>query len=407
MTSSLASISFEPHKTGPLSGIRVLDLSRLVCGNILSFMLADFGAEVIKIERPGTGDTLREWRTEGVSVYWKIFGRSKKSVAIDISNEASREVLLRLVENAHCLVESFLVGTLEKYGLGEEELLRRNPALVIVRVSGWGQTGPYREKPGFGTLIESFSGLAEKTGFPDSPPLLPSFPIADQLAGLTGAFAALVAIRNAERTGKGQVVDLSVLEPLHGMISADAAIFEISKQRPQRTGSRSLAVAPRNLYPTADGRYVAIAASTQATARRLLVAIGRPELNDDPRFRQPEARLAHVEELDAIIGEWIAKRSLEEALRIFEDAGVTAGPVNTVDMLMTDEHIAERQILVRAPDDEIGTILMPGVFPRLSETPGAVRAQAPAIGAHTTEILCELGLQDDEIAELRKVGAVQ
>lgn len=399
--------SFTPEAVGPLKGVRVVDASRLVCGNTLTFMLADFGAEVIKVERPVTGDPLREWKNGGHSLYWKIFGRNKKSTAIDFARPEGRDVLLRLLETADCFVESFRYGTLEKLGLGPDDLLKRNPRLVIVRVSGWGQTGPYRTRPGFGTLIESFAGFAEKSGYPDRPPLLPNMPLADQVAGLTGAFATLAALRHAEATGEGQVVDLSILEPLHALISADAAIYDTCGEKPQRTGSRSVTVAPRNVYQTADGPYIAIAASMQSMAHRLLAAIGRPELNEDPRYRLPEDRVRNADDLDQIIADWVRSRSLADNLKILGDAGVTVGPVNAVDMLIEDEHVAEREVLVRVPDEEAGTVLMPGIFPRLDRSPGALRTPAPGIGDHTEEILTGLGVEPSQLAALRESGAVQ
>lgn len=397
---------FDPARAAPLEGMRVLDLSRLVCGNMLSLQLADFGADTIKIEEPGRGDALRDWRVEGVSIHWKVYGRNKRSLALDLRSEEGRAALLRLVEGAHVLIESFKPGTLEKIGLAPETLLERNPRLVILRVSGFGQTGPYRTRPGFGTLVEAMSGFAAKTGYPDRAPVLPATALADMIAGLQGAFAVMVALRHAEATGRGQVIDLSLLEPILSVCGPDPAIYALSGRKPERTGSRSATTAPRNVYRTRDGRYVAMSASMQSMAERVFRTIGRPELVEDPRFRTNTDRVANIEVVDGVVQEWMERHDQAEILEIMERAGVTVGPVYEVDQLMEDPHVKERQVLVEMPDADAGTVVMHNVSPRLSQSPGAFRLPAPAVGEHSLAVLREGGFTEDEIQSMLAQGVV-
>ena len=364
----------------PLAGIRVLDLSRLMAGNMLTLQLADFGAEVIKVEG-AQGDTLRDWKNDGKSLWWKVYGRNKKSIRLDLKDEGDRNALLGLVPQAHVVIESFRHGGMEAFGLGPGDLHAVNPKLVIVRISGWGQTGPYAQRPGFGTLVEAFSGFAERNGFPDKPPALPNLGLADMIAGLSGAFATLAAVREVEvNGGLGQVVDLSLLEPMIGVLGPDAAIYQHTRKRPRRLGNRAENAAPRNAYLCGDGHWMVMSGSTQRMAERVMAAIGRPELARDPRFIDNAARIANVEALDELIGGFIAQRTLQENLAHFGKHEVTVGPVLNVDELMQHPHVKERAILVDVPDPELGSVVMHEVFPRLSRTPGRIRAPAPRIG---------------------------
>ena len=384
------------NRSGPLAGLRVLDLSRLVAGNMLSLQLADFGAEVIKIEPPDGGDTLRHWRKGGLELYWKVYSRNKKSVRLSLKNSGDRNLFLRLAKSAQVLIESFRPGVMEALGAGPDVLLKANPKLVVVRISGWGQTGPYRHRPGFGSLVEAMCGFAAKNGFPDKPPALPNMALADMVAGLQGAYATMVALREAERPeGAGQVIDLSLLEPLHSILGPDAASHRVTGQVPARSGNRSSTSAPRSVFSTRDGGWVALSASTPGMAERLFQAIGRPELIDDPRFRANADRLQHAEELEAIIQEFIAQRTLAENLAHFEAAEVTVGPVYDCAQFEADPHVKERGILVETPDAEMGSVPMPSVVPRLSRTPGSVRLPAPRLGEHDEEILGPLRRQND------------
>lgn len=366
----------------PLEGVRVLDLSRLMAGNMLTLQLADFGAEVIKVES-AEGDTLRDWRNDGKSLWWKVYGRNKKSVCLDLKSDTDRGKLLALLPEADVVVESFRTGGMEKFGLGPDELHRINPRLVIVRISGWGQTGPYSARPGFGTLVEAFSGFAEKNGFPDKPPALPNLGLADMIAGLSGAYATLVALREVEvNGGDGQVVDLSLLEPMLGILGPDAAIFQHTGRKAQRLGNRAENAAPRNAYKCSDGQWLVMSGSTQKMAERILDAIGCGQLVDDPRFATNSARIRNVDALDELIAGFIGQRTLAENLAHFEQRQVTVGPVLSVDGLLDDPHVRQRRVLVEVPDKELGSVVMHDVFPRLSRTPGRIRSESPRLGEH-------------------------
>jgi formyl-CoA transferase len=405
--SKLRARAFEPEAACPLDDVRVIDLSRLVAGNILTHVLADLGAEVIKVEKPGRGDDLRSWTTEGVPLWWQIYARNKKSLGLDLRRDAGRAIVLRLVESASILVENYRPGTLERMGLGPEVLHGRNPKLVVVRVSGWGQTGPWRRKPGFGTLIEAFSGFAAMNGFADRAPVLPAFAMADAFAGLYGAIAALTALRAAEgKHGRGQVIDLALIEPILAMLGPKAAEYRLSGQTTPRMGSRCMIQAPRDVYRTRDGKYVALSTGTQAMAERLLMAIGGPELRDDPRFRTNAARLANREAIEALVSAFIAERSQAAALAFFEAAEVTVGPVCDEADLAAHPYVAEREVLVEVPDAQAGSLPMHDVVPRLSATPGALRRPAPALGEHNEELLRALGYAAAEIAALGAAGVL-
>jgi crotonobetainyl-CoA:carnitine CoA-transferase CaiB-like acyl-CoA transferase len=399
--------AFEPEREGPLRGVRVLDFSRLVAGNMLSLQLADFGAEVVKVESPGRGDTLRDWREAGVSVYWKVYGRNKKSMTLDLKAPEAPGVVLDLVAHFDVLIESFRFQYLERLGLGPDVLLARNPKLVVVRVSGFGQTGPYAKRPGFGTLVEAMSGFAARNGFEDREPVLPPLALADMVAGLSGAMATVIAVRNVEvNGGRGQVVDVSLLEAVFSILGPEAATYRLTGTIRKRVGSASETTSPRNVYATKDGGWVAISASTQAMTERLFRAIGRDDLNRDPAFASNTERVKRRAEVDAIVGGFIAGRTLAEALAFFEQAAVTAAPVYDVGQFLEDPHVQARGIVVDTPDDEVGRLPMHAVVPRLGGTPGSLRRPAPAVGQHTREILTRIGYSDARIDALARQGIV-
>jgi crotonobetainyl-CoA:carnitine CoA-transferase CaiB-like acyl-CoA transferase len=378
-------IEFDPSTTPPLAGIRVLDLSRLVAGNMVSLQLADHGAEVIKIEDPKIGDPLRAWRVKGLSLHWKVYARNKKSLALSLRPPEGRALLLDLAATAQVLIENFRPGTLEEMGIGPAELHARNPGLVIVRVSGF----------------------ASKNGFGDRPPVLPPLALADMVAGLYGAYAVMIALRVVERGGKGQVIDLPLLDPIISILGPEAATYRVSGALPARTGSRSLTTSPRNVYATSDGRFIAISASIQVMAERLFRAIGRADMIDDPRFRTNTDRIRNIDDCDGAVADFIAVRSLEDNMRIFEDAEVTATPVYDIDQLMDDPHVQARGVLVEAPDAEAGSVVMHNIVPRLSDTPGSLRTPAPALGEHTREILEAIGCDAARRAELIQAGVIK
>jgi len=404
--SRLKERDYAPRARGALEGVRVLDLSRLVAGNTLTQVLADFGAEVIKVEPPA-GDTLRAWQTNGVPVTWKLYSRSKKSLCLELRRPEAIELLLKLVPSASVLIESFRPGILEKMGLAPAKLLERNPKLVVVRISGFGQDGPYSQRPGFGTLIEGMSGFASMNGFPDREPVLPPMYLADSVAGLSGAAAAMIALREAERKGgAGQVIDLPLLEPLFNILGPQAANLSLTGKVKQRTGNRSTTTAPRNAYRTRDGKWVCLSASIQKMTERLLRAIGRPELIADPRYATNSARLAHADELDKIIGDFIAQRTQGENVAYFEKHEVTIGPVYDIAQIVEDPHVIERELLADYPDADMGAFPMHHVIPRLSKTPGAIRAPAPKLGEHNRALLAEAGVSKARYAQLLAAGIV-
>jgi crotonobetainyl-CoA:carnitine CoA-transferase CaiB-like acyl-CoA transferase len=394
--------AFHPDAKGPLDGIRVLDLSRLVAGNMLSLQLADFGAEVIKIEDPRKGDPLRDWRTNNISVHWKVYARNKKSVTLNLRAAEGMDLLRKLVATAQVFIENYRPGTLEEMGIGPDVLHALNPKLIIVRVSGWGQDGPYRDKPGFGSLVEGMSGFASKNGFADRPPVLPPLALADMIAGLYGSNAVLIALREIEqRGGEGQVIDLPLLDPIFSILGPEAALYKLTQRIEPRVGSRSNNTSPRNVYETKDGRFISISASIQTMAERLFRAIGRADMIDDPRFRTNSDRVKNIDECDRPVAEFIQARTLAEGLAIFEAADVTAAPVYDIDQFIADPHVRAREIVTELPDAEMGSVPMHAVVPRLSGTPGDIRTPAPALGEHNNEILGGLGLSGAAIDDLR------
>jgi crotonobetainyl-CoA:carnitine CoA-transferase CaiB-like acyl-CoA transferase len=399
-------VPFQPAATGPLAGVRVLDLSRLVAGNMLSLQLADFGADVIKVEPPA-GDPLRDWRDGGKELHWKTYARNKRSIVLNFRHPAAKDALLRLVATADVLIENFRPGTLEEMGLGPYVLHAENPGLVIVRVSGFGQTGPYAPLPGFGTLVEAMSGFAARTGFADREPVLPPLALADMIAGLYGAFAVVTALHardHGDRGGGGQVIDLSLLESMFSVLGPEAAIYRLTGVVKERIGSGSNTSAPRNVYRCADGDYVALSGSTGTMARRVFEVIGRPDMIEDERFATNSARVEHRTLVDEAVGAWFATKTRDEALRLMREAQVTAGPVYTIADAMADAHFREREIIVEVGDAELGGVPMHNIVPRLSRTPGVLRRPAPLLGEHTDAVLTEAGFDADAIAKLKREG---
>jgi formyl-CoA transferase len=397
---------YEPAARGTLAGVRVLDLSRLVAGNMLTQVLGDFGAEVVKVEPPA-GDTLRAWQTSGVQTNWKIYARNKKSLGLELRKPEARELLAKLVPSAAIFVESFRPDTLEKMGLGAKALLELNPKLVIVRISGWGQDGPYRRRPGFGTLVEGMSGFASFNGFADREPVLPPMYLADTVAGLYGAAAAMIALREVEKNGgRGQVIDLPLLDPLFAVLGPQAANFRLTGKVKPRTGSRSTNAGPRNAYRCKDGLYVCLSSSTQKMAERLFRSIGRPEFISDPRYSTNAERVKHADELDAIIGAFVAERTQAENVAFFERAEVTIGPIYDIRQILEDPHVLERELVADYPDPDMGAFPMHHVVPRLAGTPGSIRTLAPRLGQHNRALLAEIGVNESAYAKLLAVGAV-
>ncbi len=404
----MQSKDFNETQCGPLDGVRVLDLTRLVAGNMLTLQLADFGAEVVKIEPVGKGDPLRAWTENGVSAFWKVYCRNKKSVALDFRSPRAAELILALVEHADVLVENFRPGRLEQMGLAPDQLQARNPKLIIVRVSGFGQTGPYAERPGFGTLVEAMSGFASRNGFPDRPPLVPPLALADMIAGLQGAYATMVALREVElKGGNGQVVDLSLLEPILSTLGPEALTYQVTGKIKERVGNRSNTSAPRDVYLARDGKYVALSASIQAMAERVFQTIDREDMIDDPRYKTNADRVARRDEVNDIVAAWIAGRDRDEVLRIFGAAGITASAVYDIDEIVDDPHVVERGVIVNLPDKELGEAAHHNVVPRLSETPGGFRYEAPLLGEHTVHYLSQAGFSEQQLEALRQQNCIE
>jgi len=395
---------YDPAARGTLAGVRILDMSRLFAGNLLTQMLGDFGAEVIKIEPP-EGDTLRAWKTEGVATHWKIYARNKKSLCLDLRKPEACALIRRLVPGAQMLVESFRPGVLEQMALAPAALHALNPKLVVVRISGWGQDGPYRQRPGFGTLIEGISGFAAINGFEDREPVLPPMYLADGIAGLYGASAAMLALREVEiNGGRGQTIDLPLLDPLFAILGPQAANYRLTGKVKPRTGSRSTNSAPRNAYRCKDGRYVGLSASIQKMAERLFRAIGRPDLIEDPRYRTNAGRVEHAVELDAIIGAFVAERTQAENVKFFEDADVTIGPIYDTAQIVEDPHFIARELIADYPDPDMDQFPMHHVVPRFDGTPGAIRTPAPKLGEHNREILGGIGIETAAYDMLLSLG---
>lgn len=400
MTDHSQPVRFNADAQGPLSGVKVLDLSRLVAGNMLSVQLADFGADVIKIEPP-SGDPLRHWTDEGQSLHWKTYGRNKRSIKLNLRDAEAMAALKALLRTADVFIENYRPGVLEKMGLAPEILLELNPDLIVVRISGFGQTGPYAQNPGFGTLVEAMSGFASRTGFPDREPVLPPLALADMISGIYGAQAVTMALLAREKgTARGQVIDLSLLEPMFAVLGPEASIYKVTGKVKERSGSASNTVSPRNVYKCRDGKYAALSGSTQAIALRIFDIIGHPEMKTDPRFSNNAERVRHRDLVDSAVAAWFAERDRAEALAVMRAAGATVGPVYDIADIAEDQHFAERGIVVDVEDTENGSLPMHNILPRLSSTPGVWRRPAPALGQHTEEILKAAGVSQADIAAI-------
>jgi crotonobetainyl-CoA:carnitine CoA-transferase CaiB-like acyl-CoA transferase len=393
----------------PLADITVLDLSTIVSGGTATSILADFGARVIKVENPAGGDPLREWAPAagGVSLWWKVVSRNKQSITLNLRDPRGQQLARDLTVRADVLVENFRPGTLERWNLGYDVLSEINPGLVMVRISGYGQGGPYRDRPGFGTVAEAMSGFVALSGFPDGPPLLPPMPLADEVAGLFGAVAALMALHHRDRRdGRGQLIDLSLYEPLFRLLVPVLPQYAMLGEVQPRVGNRFPGAAPRNLYRACDG-WVALSATTQRTFERLAQAMGRPDLLTDPRFADNAARLTHVDALDDVLDEWMSPQPIDALLRRLQDAGVVAGPVYDVPRMLTDAHFAARENIVAVDDGDLGALPMPGIVPKLSRTPGRVTHAGPRLGEHNEAVYRGLlGLDAEALQTLAREGVV-
>ena len=392
---------------GPLAGIRVLDLSRLVAGGVAGMLLADFGADVVKVEQPGAGDPLRQWTTEGQPLWWKVYGRNKRFITLNLKSDDGRSLLQQLVAKFDVVMESFVPGTLEELGLGWDQLREWNQRLVLVRISGWGQTGPAAGRPGFGTLVEAASGFAAMNGEPDGAPIVPAFPLADMTSALYAVNAIMFALYDRDvHGGSGQVVDVALFESLFSILGPQPAEYAALGTVRERIGSRSKNSSPRGCYRTSDGGWIAVSGSTPKMAERFLHGYGLGALLADARFATNQARVENAKALDEAIADAIASRTLAENLAIIERHALTAVAVQTVADIERDLHWRARQLLVDV-SDRAGTVRMHNVVPRMLGTPGAIRSAGGALGEHNREVyIGELGLDCDEVARLEAAGVI-
>ncbi len=394
----------------PIQGLRVIDASTVIAGPTIGMLLGDFGADVIKVEHP-RGDPLRATgdQKDGVGLWFKMTNRNKRGITLNLGMADGQALFKRLVETADVVIENFRTGTMEKWGLGWEDLRAVNPRLVMVRVTGFGQTGPYRHRPGFGTIAEAFSGFAAVTGQPDGPPTLPNFGLADGIAAAYGTFATMFALyhRDAKGTGEGQYIDLSIYEPLFQVLGPQPLQFDQLGIVQQRWGNRSKNNAPRNTYRTRDGHWVALSTNAPSIVTRVLTLCGGPEVAADPRFQTPQRRVEHIEEVDGIVAAWIGRHDLTDVLDAFEKAEAAIGPVYDISQIFDDPQFQARGDIVTVADDDLGPLRMTNAFPFLSATPARIRHAGPRKGQHNADILGEeLGLSDAEMARLRDDGVI-
>ena len=387
----------------PLSDLRVLDIATLFAGPLIATVLGDFGADVVKVELPNRGDPARGHgpSKDGHGLWWKMLGRNKRTITLDLGHERAKPIFLQLVDRADVLIENFRPGTLERWGLGPDVLLARNPRLVIARVTGFGQEGPYAGRPAFGTLAEAMSGFAHITGDPDGPPTLPPFGLADGITGLAGVGAVLMALRERDlRTGRGQVVDLAIFEPILTVLGPQPTIYDQLGIVQGRTGNRSAYNAPRNTYATRDGRWVAVSSSSTQVAKRLLALVGHPEVTEEPWFETSAGRVAHVDMLDGYVAAWVAERDLADVVREFEAAEAAIAPIYDVAQVLDDPGYEAREAIVTVEDDDLGPVRMQNVMFRMSDSAGSIRWAGRQLGADNAAVYGELGLAPEELAEL-------
>lgn len=396
---------------GPLAGLRVLDAGTMIAGPLTATHLADFGADVIKLEQPGIGDSMRHWTPmkEEKSLWWKVIARNKRLVTLSLSHAEGQALFKRLVATADIVVENYRPGTFERWGLGYDVLSDINPKLVLVRVSGFGQTGPYSDRGGYGTIAEAFSGIPSFTGFPDKPPTLPGFPLADSVAATFAAMSAMFAMykRDQGGSGRGQVIDVSLYEPLFRLVESQVIGYDQLGIIKERQGNRLAEDSPRNTYRTKDGKWIGVSASSQKTFERLAEAIGMPEIITDPRFVSNVERCANADVLDEMMASWFVRHAEAEIMQLFGKLNVVAGPVLDIGDIFNDPHYAAREGIVSVPDPDFGQVRMQGVVPKFSQTPGEVRHPGGALGQDNEAVFRGLlGLDETELERLKALKVI-
>jgi len=394
--------------TGPLDGIRVIEAATLFAGPLAATHLGDFGADVVKIEHPARPDASRGHGAskDGIGLWWKTIGRNKRTATLDLSQLDGQRVLLELAQRSDVLIENFRPGTLERWHLAPDRLLEVNPGLIIARVTAFGQHGPYAHRPGFGSIAEAMSGFAAVTGEPDGPPTLPPFGLADGIAAIATAFAITAALRARDESGRGQVIDLAIIEPMLAMLGGQITAYDQLGFVQPRLGNRSANNAPRNVYRSRDGQWLAVSTSSQSIAERVVRLVGRPELTEEPWFATGRGRAEHADELDVAVGGWIAERDAADVSRAFDDAQAAVGPVYDARGIAADPQFAALGTIATVDDDELGALRMQNVLFRMSQTPGRIRWAGRPHGADTDTVLAELGRDADEVARLRAMGVV-
>lgn len=398
----------QSERDGPLAGVRVIDASTLFAGPLAATFLGDFGADVVKVEHPAKPDAARTHgpSRDGVGLWWKTLGRNKRTATINLSHPAGASLLQQLAERSDVLIENFRPGTLERWGIGPDVLHAANPRLVIARVTAFGQFGPYAKRPGFGSIAEAMSGFAAITGEPDGPPTLPPLGLADGIAALATSFAITAALRTVETTGRGQVIDVAIIEPILMLLGGQITTYDQLGEVQQRVGNRSVNNAPRNVYRTADGEWVAVSTSSQSIAERVMRLVGRPDVVDQSWFATGHGRAQHADELDGAVAAWIAARPTADVLDAFDKAEAAIGPVYDVRGVMSDPHYAAIGTVQTVDDEELGPLRMQNVMLRMSDTPGAIRWPGRRHGHDTAEVLGEVGVTAEQLVELRERGVV-
>lgn len=394
-----------------LEGLRVLEMGQLIAGPSASRLLGEFGAEVIKVETPETGDPIRTWRVveNGTSLWWYVQSRNKKSITINLREAEGQRLIRELVKEIDIIIENFRPGTMEKWGLGYEELKVINPRLIMIRVSGYGQDGPYRDKAGFGSIGEALGGLRYITGYPDRPPTRVGISIGDSLSALYSVIGALMAVhhRDVNGTGEGQVIDVALYESVFSMMESTLPEFDRAGVIRERTGSKSLGITPSNTYLCSDGKYVVIGANGDAIFKRLMNAMRRSDIAENPRFENNSKRSEHADFLDALIEEWTKSMPFDEVMAHLDEAKVPAGAIYSIEDIVNDPHYKARQMIQEVDVEELGILKMPGIVPKMSETPGTIEWAGPKLGQHTDEVLIEkIHLSEEQIKSLKEKGII-